>query len=683
MTTPTANRPSTYFAFHNDEANDPFHREYGTLMAIFQASVARESPARAKALYEQVFTTSEVQPHVYLMCTLDHALHPVITVIHRPYRHVAPMGSTVDKCDVAFMGDMRGLLPPTLVYFPEDGFKHTGPMLVPKAETLDQAFAEDTTLQAVGPYAEGDDGTDVIATRSIVYVPPQYASIFLANATMTPRKAWEAVGGLIRTGDNAESQVQAMQPLLSWFRAACTKCSAVLTDLSTDWSQHRLISEPPSYPHPPVPSLDLAIEARLKTDLPGIVTDTGPQTSTTQAINNMTSQMISMNQERNYQGSTVGGPTTYYGTSGLDVLYRMTYATGLQSLPEIYKDIAKAPKRGERMALEEGLRAVADTLGLVMCAPLATVGLTKKLGGCLFAHIDHDDLEAGIHPFCTTYRTPQSRTQLRNTLAVYDDLREGTGATLHDFALLREAEKVGLPYTMSEVTYALKSFRVLLHTLLGQHHPMVKVWDDFVSIWIDREVQMQELLTAYQYPLILRWLQIRFSTWFTDQSRDPCHIAAPDFKKLIEYIVYGETSWHPLLPPQYRPIVPALGGPPSATPPTRPSPRAPALPAPVPVLPAPGNPGRGDRIPNAQFDAAFTPFRQLNLSLSAVRDKAKAANKPIPHNTTNTEFCLSYHILGFCWAQCNRKEDHRAHDAAETTSLLNWCGQCYREGGPN
>jgi hypothetical protein len=37
---------------------------------------------------------------------------------------------------------------------------------------------------------------------------------------MTPRKAWESLVGLIPTGDDVEVQIQAMQPLLDWIRAA-------------------------------------------------------------------------------------------------------------------------------------------------------------------------------------------------------------------------------------------------------------------------------------------------------------------------------------------------------------------------------------------------------------------------------------------------------------------------------
>jgi hypothetical protein len=675
MTDPSVTRYTTYFERYNDEALDPFLGDYGDLMAAFRASVGRESATRATQLYEQVFTTSEVQPHVYLMLTQNDGGESIISVLHRPYRHVAPMGSRVAKLDVAFLGDRRGLLPPTLVYFPEEGFAHTGNLRVPKPETLDQAFADDLALETVGPYDDEDAGTETVATRPIMYLPPKYAPIALANPTLTPRKAWESIGGLIRTGDDATVQTQAMQPLLDWLQAACTQPDVASGD-------HHLISEAPSYPHPPVPSLDRAVEARLKSDLPGIIPDSGSQTGTTAAINHMTSEMLRVNQDRvlRDQQATTKTPEGYYG-QGVVILCRITYASTIQQLPDIYHDVSSSPKRMERQAVDERLRAVADTLGLLDYVPAATASLTKKIAGCDFSHFDIQDLEAGIHPFCTTYRSPQSRTKLQQALSVYDDLREGTGASLLDFQVLRDAEKVGIPYLMTEVTYCFKSFRILLHTLLGPLHPFVQAWDLFVSMWIGREARLSENLQMHQFVLVLRWLQIRCSTWFTDQHREPIRIAVPDFTALITKILYEE-SWEPTLPARYQAIVP---GParspapaPAARPPRAPAPRAPA-PAPGPAL---GGGGRGLRVPNPQVGADYSCFRGENIALAVVRDKAREAGKPVPLNANNTEFCLSYHVLGFCWENCGRKEDHRDHSTTERGTLSNWCKECYREGGP-
>jgi hypothetical protein len=599
MTDSTVTRYATYFQRYNDESLDPFAGDYGALMATFRASVGREVNQRASQLYEQVFTTSEVQPHVYLMLTMNGLGESIVSVLHRPYRHVAPMGSATAKLDVAFLGDMRGLLPPTLVYFPEDGFKHTGNLRVATPETLDQAFADDLTLQAVGPYEEDEPGASIVATRPIIYLPPKYAPIALANPTMTPRKAWESIAGLIRTGDDAAIQTQAMQPLLDWIRAACTNHDMELGD-------HRLISEAPSYPHPPVPSLDRAVESRLKQDLPGIIPDSGAHTNTTAAINHMTSEMLKINHDRvqTEQQAKTKTPESYYG-QGVVILCRITYCTTSQQLPDIYHDVSTSPKRMERQAVEERLRAVADRLGLLDYVPAATASLTKKIAGCDFSHFDMQDLEAGIHPFCTTYRSPQSRTKLRQALSVYDDLREGTGASLLDFQVLRDTEKVGIPYLMTEVTYCFKSFRILLHTLLGSVHPFVQAWDHFLSMWIGREARLSENLAMHQFVLVLRWLQIRCSTWFTDQHREPVHVTVPDFTMLITRILYEE-SWEPSLPPRYQAITPGLAQP-------RPEPRPRPAPSPAPA-PAPARShhqhrprGRLHRVPPVRPCARCRP----------------------------------------------------------------------------
>jgi hypothetical protein len=169
----------------------------------------------ARQLYEQVFTTTEVQPHAYLLLTQDSNGANIILVLHWPYQHVSHMGLTIAKLNVALMGDMRGMLPPTLVYFPDNGFKHIGNTLVPTSATLNQAFADNGALQEVRPYEEHDAGTEVVSTRPLMFIPPAYAPIALANPTMTPCQAWESIAGLIRTGDQAAKQIDAMQPLLN------------------------------------------------------------------------------------------------------------------------------------------------------------------------------------------------------------------------------------------------------------------------------------------------------------------------------------------------------------------------------------------------------------------------------------------------------------------------------------
>jgi hypothetical protein len=153
-------------------------------MSTFQATTGREAADRATALSEQVFATSKLQPHIYLMLKQDTEGEPTFSIDHRPHRHIGRMGTNANKQYVAFLGDMmRGLLSPNVIYFPKEALMHMGSLTVPRAEGLDQAFADDPTSIVVGPYDDNEAGTEVIATRRMMYLPTKEA---LAHPNLTP-----------------------------------------------------------------------------------------------------------------------------------------------------------------------------------------------------------------------------------------------------------------------------------------------------------------------------------------------------------------------------------------------------------------------------------------------------------------------------------------------------------------
>jgi hypothetical protein len=121
-------------------------------------------------------------------------------------------------------------------------------------------------------------------------------------------------------------------------------------------------------------------------------------------------------------------------------------------------------------------------------------------------------------------------------------------------------------------------------------------------------------------------------------------------------------------------------------------PFVPAVPVPSSVsLPATstGTPASGAapsnrlQVKNVQYDVKFQPFKDLHLSLGTIRTKAKEKGHEVPKNDQDTEMCLCYHVMGFCWDNCKRQLDHRAHSAPETKRLLDWCTKCFRADGPS
>jgi hypothetical protein len=92
--------------------------------------------------------------------------------------------------------------------------------------------------------------------------------------------------------------------------------------------------------------------------------------------------------------------------------------------------------------------------------------------------------------------------------------------------------------------------------------------------------------------------------------------------------------------------------------------------------------GRGKRCSNNSYQADYTSFKELGLPIKEVRDKARAAGKHVPNNSQGVEFCLSYHVLGFCWNNCGKAGDHQPHLVPDTTHLKAWCSKYYRAEGP-
>jgi hypothetical protein len=93
-------------------------------------------------------------------------------------------------------------------------------LLVPSAATIDTVFATQPESEFLGPYAQGEAGTELIKVRRTCFVPPRYVPLFLAGP-LRPREAWERVRGQIVT----EGQDIACQALIKYLQAALTRAA--------------------------------------------------------------------------------------------------------------------------------------------------------------------------------------------------------------------------------------------------------------------------------------------------------------------------------------------------------------------------------------------------------------------------------------------------------------------------
>jgi hypothetical protein len=94
-------------------------------------------------------------------------------------------------------------------------------ILVPTPVTIDTVYATQPEATMLGPYAQGEPGTELIKVRRTCFVPPKYVPLFL-EAPLTPREAWERVRGQMVI----DGQQVACQALIKYFQAALTRPGA-------------------------------------------------------------------------------------------------------------------------------------------------------------------------------------------------------------------------------------------------------------------------------------------------------------------------------------------------------------------------------------------------------------------------------------------------------------------------
>jgi hypothetical protein len=676
---------SSYAERYDDPSQDPFRGAYRGVLETFAARTMRESNTVLGKLFARVVSTTEVQPHAYLMLHHLEPDEPYVTLLHRPFNITPLLGQNQPEQTYCFLGDVSDMIPPQVAYFPADAFEACGNVRVPTEDILDGANTDANPI--CGPYAEGEVGTEVVQVRRLMYLPSCFVPLALEHPRLTTYDAWNLIGGAVRNkAEDTETSttIEDYRPLLNWLRVACTY---TVKDGATTLAN--AIKDPLSFPIHLDNTLRLKIKTVLQGDLPGYGAPLPTsEMATVTAINALTSRITEANDAADVreQCAKEKTPNDYFGED-LVVLLQICHVATAAELPRLWHALASSTKCNERIVIEEHFRATADDLCLLPFVPHISPAFVKKMVTLSFAHHDIDDLEEGIHPFLATFKDQRARADANRVSSLYDDVMLGAGAPLADLAALRAAEKVGVPLDLISVGYTYQGFRIVLHALLGSSHLLTQAYDGFVTAFMRKQHYIATVLPAIATPgQLVRHTQIRVSNWFSKQVLLPERVPPPDFQDMLTKIRYQE-SWAPRMPNAYHyqspssdhAAVPTGALPPTTTTPPARMPASALPPASAQVAPTAG---RGTRISNPSYHTDFTEFKALSLPLKSVRDKASAANKPVPKNNSGTEYCLSFHVNGFCWDNCSCKEDHHTHKVPEHKALVEWCKTCYRADGP-
>ena len=671
----TVSKMADYITFYSSDEHDVYKGNYAGLMDHYKVNpevlTAEERQTEAMKLLGEIVQTKEV-PQAFLMLAAD---DNCLLLAHRLCYFPKPLGAPARSWEervIGLTGDVMGTQLPQALHFNGSLLRSLSRTVkVPKTLTLRLALEADPNMAAVVPVGAdaAEDTYDTVRTRYAMCVPPKYVPIFLGNR-LTPREGFVAVEQAVRANEDEE----AMAPLVDWLRVALTRDppTQATGPARSVLAVENLLN---------VPMLTAGLAERLHRIVSGDLPDWNKTAQAGGAVAAATTrpeqqqiEQLLLAQLLRQQGtgateSAVKLPSAYFkGT--INLLLRLTSCQSEAELPEIYHRWANATKREVRPILQEVFDDVAANLSLP--EPVATADLALAISTLRFASADEDDLEQGLQPFTVAYHSQKTLAAQAALNGIHDMLHMGNATPqLADLWAMKTANKLWIPTKMTQLVRTLKTYAVVLATVVGTHHPLYRSYRTQVVDCFDEVSPMLELLAEQSprkpvYAQVLRWIQLRVNEYWRQAQRTPLGLAAvPRFAELYDAIKFK--SWHaPEIPALY------LRG------------SEPALDVPTNIV------ASSDGLTVGRVVATEEPKKvapkyiknpEMSETLRGLGAKVKKIQTflevmgdgkipQIPKNNKGHEMCLAWYLKDGCYSTCQRKESHTKLAPSEEKRLV-------------
>jgi hypothetical protein len=229
---------------------------------------------------------------------------------------------------------------------------------------------------------------------------------------------------------------------------------------------------------------------------------------------------------------------------------------------------------------------------------------------------------------------------------------------------------------------------------MGSNHELTKAYDAFWRRW---STSQQYLLGVYtqqpgMFPMLaVRWVQLRISLWFAQQSMENAPLEVPNIAELLNQIRL-HMPWEPTLPAHYyntrttapiatqQPVsyqvpITASSGAQTGVARSIATQGTAGVPAAPPTIKSRGTIVRK----SAPINPAFQRFVDMNLRVRDALQRAGLTHRVPNNNDGSIEMCLSpYHMKGVCNSNCSRSQDHKEHQVSEDQALIRWCEVHYK-----
>lgn len=658
-----AGRPKTYQEKYLLEP-DVLGGDYTHLYSRFDLATARTG----QEIRDQVLLASNAIPKAYLFLC-NHNNTPTVEVLFRPSRFASDL-TTVSQWDDLAFGFLGDVLPGNhieMVGFPTNAFTRTTPQLVPTLAAMDAAVGLLDPLQDsfIPAPAVGTADTEQVSTRVMVQVPHTYlATVF--NRQHTPISLWTDLGGAI-VNDGLEAE---LAPLLDWMRVSLTQRV----------DQNNQVRDPTTMlgdKHTVFPALrfDASLQQHrwniIRGDLPALdpttVDNTDRVLAVTDVLREERRQEAAARAAERVANSAPKLPSSEFPAS-TDMWKLLAGAADEMDLPEFYHKWANSKKADRRRQLQTAFNQRAKQPGAATrIPPIATKELHDMVLQCEVAPSlqQGNKLNVGINPFTCGNFMGQRNSQVQVRAETHDLVLEGLVAPTIAEQERFVTKEVTLPASSYQGGLMLKLCSIVLDCIQTPGHPHATAFRLFVlNDWPEIETHLElgsnPSSVGNIVPRIVRTVAVRMGYYLNRllDGRDP---ALPDYNGIAELVLTEQYSQLATLPHEY-----LAGRPTGATPRVPAAPGAAAPGATPPAAPGARDPGVAAANP-APVTAWLSAWSASNLRLQQVRSHAPKTTDPVTGQ--EVEICLSYHLKGTCFANCQRRPTHRALNTSERAKM--------------
>ena len=671
--TPTPTFVTTVF---NDLSKDPDRGSYAALMAPFLIDPANANnnltPGELRA--RVTGRANNLDPQA--MCTF---VNGVTRVYLCPKTLEQPLGAPDHaRWDItyAFDGDLLDGVPYNVILSNNDYNLIANIIDVPTVATVIAAIGGDPALERMGPYVNGDAGTELVRLRKIVPIPFAYTNIFLTN-DVTPRFYFERVYPQMVIDGN----VNACVPLHRFFQAAIT--------LPTVGNLAAI-----NVPAPVPVSRDQVVHQSrtrlLHMHLPGLSNQAVQAQHNAIAVQlaTLASQQVQFRAQDQSAKAAAATKTveSWIGNQQLQKLMRYSHATSEVDLAPIWLQLANA-KKSERLNLVQGAYDFhRDQLNEPHLTMVADMSVITTLVSMSWEMATKNAIKTGVQPF----RFPDTDLeayQLRNS-EISMMLAGTTHTTMADARAISEAKLV-LPSNDSS-NRSIRRLQIWALTFLPPQHPMqifLETHHDdmqsFKPVWDSWTPALRPQLQLAKGIYHCKFIANGMSEYWRIQGRQPNPVML-DSPLSISSAINSGRQWEPILDESFisfykinefcgvgaAPVQPTGGS------------GAPFSPGGGGSAPSGGGgvAGAGGRLNNVNFnESLFQTYKVNSVRCSDIRRKIAEGTKPaLPLSKVDqAPMCLAWHTKGQCNRGCPRAADHVVYTTAEYQPLKTWCSANY------